>query len=757
MSRKDWVEAASIGAFVGLLVGGVLTPIMGPSAAIVGPVSAAGVFVLLAVVFRLWGRPTIAVPRPRKPDPGSPRIDSFNLAANQYFLASQPPPELRGFIDRQTENHRDALRAVANRLRDNDRVVVHGEGGVGKSVIAYQAAARVARREKLDFYWISANGRDGFDHGALIGDLAGFIGCEETQATVCEHLREHPSLLVFDNLETVRDPSVAVFLKGYLPQQCRLAVTTRQFDPAIQAWGVPVRLEPMDERRALEYVRSQTADDTISGNLTEGIASVSQGIPEVMRQLVAYQRAGVLQDALNEFREGSGNIAERIFGRSFERLSVEAKTALCVLSLLPSADLDFMRHRTANIDVSGALRELGEWSLVYRDESGFNWWLSGLTRSFAETRILEVLGYWRDTARQDGKWDEAAARVLIALTSWPSLFNFLHLRGYWRECIAHWEPAAEAARSVGPKPSLMSIVGNLANMYQLTGDIDRAERGLQEAFDIAAEAGSERNMAVGLHQLGILAQGQGRVEEAAKLYRRSLEINERIGDQQGIAKGLHNLGALAQDQGRVDEAEGLYRRSLEIKERIGDQEGIASSLHQLGILAQDRGRTEEPEGLYRRSLEIKERIGDQQGIAKGLHQLGMLAQTEEAVDLYSRSLEIKEHGDQQGIAISMHQLGMVAQHRDRIEEARVWYSRSLQIKERIGDQQGMAATFGQLGLLAGKQGDLGSAERRLADAFRILESLGSPMAEQAQTYLEEVRSKLSESAAPRPDSGEQKE
>ena len=38
-----------------------------------------------------------------------------------------------------------------------------------------------------------------------------------------------------------------------------------------------------------------------------------------------------------------------------------------------------------------------------------------------------------------------------------------------------------------------------------------------------------------------------------------------------------------------------------------------------------------------------------------------------------------------------------------------------------------------------------------------LESLGSPMAEQAQTYLEEVRSKFSESAAPRPDSGEQKE
>ena len=63
-------------------------------------------------------------------------------------------------------------------------------------------------------------------------------------------------------------------------------------------------------------------------------------------------------------------------------------------------------------------------------------------------------------------------------------------------------------------------------------------------------------MAVGLHQLGILAQGQGLRRGGGEAYRRSLEINERIGDQQGIAKGLHNLGALAQDQGRVDDGRG---------------------------------------------------------------------------------------------------------------------------------------------------------------------------------------------------------
>ena len=254
MNRNDLAIAASIGAFVGLIVGGVLTPIVGPPSAIIGTITAAGVFVILAVIFKLRSPSGGGAPRPRRHDPGAPRMDSFNLAANHYSPAAQPPPELRGFIDRQTENHRDALRVIEGALRANDRVIVHGEGGVGKSVIAYQAAARVARREKLDFYWISANGREGFDHAALIEDLAEFIGCEAIQADISEHFRGQPSLLVFDNLETVRDPTVTVFLKGYLPQQCRLAVTTRQIDASIQGWGTPVTAGA-DGRRPVAGVR----------------------------------------------------------------------------------------------------------------------------------------------------------------------------------------------------------------------------------------------------------------------------------------------------------------------------------------------------------------------------------------------------------------------------------------------------------------------------------------------------------------------
>ena len=56
-----------------------------------------------------------------------------------------------------------------------------------------------------------------------------------------------------------------------------------------------------------------------------------------------------------------------------------------------------------------------------------------------------------------------------------------------------------------------------------------------------------------------------------------------------MAMGHHNLGLLAHDRGDYDEAGRQYQRALEIKERLGNQAGMANTYHQLGVLAQDHG------------------------------------------------------------------------------------------------------------------------------------------------------------------------
>ena len=61
------------------------------------------------------------------------------------------------------------------------------------------------------------------------------------------------------------------------------------------------------------------------------------------------------------------------------------------------------------------------------------------------------------------------------------------------------------------------------------------------------------------------------------------------------------------------------------------------------------------------------------------------------------------------LATAYHQLGMVAQDRGALDEAEVWYRKSLAINEQLGDRPGMAPSYGQLGLLHEARDDLPAA------------------------------------------------
>ena len=56
----------------------------------------------------------------------------------------------------------------------------------------------------------------------------------------------------------------------------------------------------------------------------------------------------------------------------------------------------------------------------------------------------------------------------------------------------------------------------------------------------------------------------------------------------GMAVGYHQLGMVAQDQGRLDEAADWYARALAIREELGNRPRLAASYGQLGLLAEQQ-------------------------------------------------------------------------------------------------------------------------------------------------------------------------
>lgn len=150
----------------------------------------------------------------------------------------------------------------------------------------------------------------------------------------------------------------------------------------------------------------------------------------------------------------------------------------------------------------------------------------------------------------------------------------------------------------------------------------------------------------------------------------------------------------------------------------------------LGELYYYSGRYTDAETALSKALKLTR--GGKQAEIEGLVRLwlgnvalrqGMLDQ---AQDYYSRCLEIAERlGKQQAIAGSLHSLGILAQEHGLLNQAQDYYSRSLEIAERLEDQQGIAHTLHQLGVLAQDQGRVDEAHDYHSKSLEIEKHLGN--------------------------------
>jgi len=144
------------------------------------------------------------------------------LSTDQSVPARQSPEAPpRGNIERfevRLVEREAELIALCQLLRTERLVTVLGPGGVGKTTLALAAAAQ-RRNETPQDIWVLdfaavADGR--FIEATLVQTLGvGFRAGSSPRELILEHLARHPSLLVFDNCEHVRE-GVAELVRAIL-------------------------------------------------------------------------------------------------------------------------------------------------------------------------------------------------------------------------------------------------------------------------------------------------------------------------------------------------------------------------------------------------------------------------------------------------------------------------------------------------------------------------------------------------------------
>lgn len=612
-------------------------------------------------------------------------------------LPDIPRQPVGGFVARRDKDGRDIITLLKEELapQRNHLVTLSGAGGVGKTTLATEASRVLGETYKERLVWSDATGRAGYTLSTLLDEVATQLGradlrapaLEAKEAAVRSVVVEHPTLVVLDNYETVEEAERGRIEQWLARTQCCALITSRQ--PIRNTLNVVIPTMPRDEAEEfLEKRIAQTMDAQIfSAEVRQRIYETAEGNPFLMEWVVAQvDDAKEPGTVFEELAHGEGDATERVFGRSFNlpQVGEDGRAMLLALSLfVPSASRAALAAVAGFGDdekrMSEALKSLHALWLVKGLDGNSRFTVEGLTRSLTSARLTKegredefrqrFVAYflqYAETHKQKTPEDydaleaerdnllsatEAAfaredcgsvTRMAYAIALPES--GMLFVRGYWADVLRINEIALKAARSSQDEADVANLAHNVAFIYQLLGELEKARRLYNESLEIEKRRGNQSGVAITLHQLGWLAQDQGEYDEARRLYDESLDIHKRLGDPSGVAVTLHNTAAIAQDQGNIDEARRLYDESLNIHKRLGDQSGIADTLHQLAMLAQDQGNIDEARRLYDESLEITRRLGDQSGIALSLGQLGLLEKEEgngiEAIRLLREALSI---------------------------------------------------------------------------------------------------------------------
>jgi predicted ATPase len=263
-----------------------------------------------------------------------------------------------------------------------------------------------------------------------------------------------------------------------------------------------------------------------------------------------------------------------------------------------------------------------------------------------------------------------------------------------------------------------------------THDLQEMQRLAQESLETCRETGDRWGTARALVSLGWLARMLGDYDRAYQLIGESLDVGRALGDRWGVAQSLQTLGNIAGRLRRSDEAERLLREGIATFEAIGDRGRTAHGRGRLGIVLAAEGRFEESLALSTEATEIFHDLGAEEGQAwwriwraDCLADLGQYdAAQAEAEAARARYLQ---GGHERGKAFPLYVLGRVALARRACSEARELLEGASGHLRAIGDREGLALTQTCLAYAHLGMGELGRAERLLAEGLELAQEIGA--------------------------------
>jgi len=680
--------------------------------------------------------------------------------------AVPPEPAETGFVGRS----RDLL-ALERLLRQERWAVVRGQGGEGKTALAAELARWLVRSQQMKraaFVSVELCSHKDAVIDALGGQLVGadysaakYDSPEQALLPIERALREQPTLLVIDNMESVLLPpyletpdllseEAALELQAILALaerllragETRLVFTSRE--------GLPAPFDANSQRWELHQLEKGDAVALIERSLAAGESSTATG-------------AGAGAAALEARREEIETLADAVQGHArtlallapeLRRRGVAATQAALVelmeqlqqqVAQLPADD---PRRREQSLFASVEL-SLRRFSAANRERAR----VLGVFHGGVDLDVLRAMTGW-ELAEVGGLTMElvgtglATANPYNHLSLNPALCPYLKaslseeelqaLTATWLEAMAAYlrylyqqqsqNAELAAALTLLELPNLFALIDRSQAVAESETTIDRAS----SLYSLLQELGKPR-----------LLERVARVRDAAAA---ALGEGWSHGRFQASDNRIDNLLAAGQLREALAGAQQLLQQA-----QVAGEEAYAGADYDLAMAFFSLGRVLQAGGGAQQALPLLQEAGRRfEAIANkrpgvGAERMESACLTEQgdclrdlgrydaAAAAYEESIRRGEQqGDLRGVAVRKGQLGTVRLNQQRYAEALETYKEARETFSRLNEPGSVASVWHLIGIVHQKMGQPEAAEEAYNQSLAIVVRLGN-QAGQAST------------------------
>ncbi len=687
--------------------------------------------------------------------------DDFQAALLVRFGELPPTPET-GFIGRSRE-----LLALQRLLRSDGKgryAVVRGQGGEGKSALAAEFARWMVRSHQLHraaFVSVELHSNmravvDAIGKQLVKKEFSAAGDLDEAIMEVERKLREQPTLLVVDNMESILLPpflcdgasellseeakhelEAILSLCNQLMKvgDTRIIFTSREALPApFDAQRNQRELHQLAKDDAVKLVERALNVDGGEGGASSDAAreeiellveavhcharTLSLLAPALRKSGVAATRNSLVQLMAEMERKFPGSREKSLFASvelSLRRMSEANRERVKVLGVFHGGvqlQILAVMMEWEEADVASLAVELVETGLATPNRyshltlnPALSPYLSGrmedVEREALTARWIEaMLQYAEFLRQQQGQKIKVAAT--LTLLELPNLFALLDLV----------QRAGDAEATIGLSTTLYSLLQNAGKprLVERVGEVrDAAAAALGSSWNHARFEASRTR----IEQQLATGHLQEAYDGAKVLLQRARAAGEDayLGADYDLAMACFILARVLQTVGGSEEALPLlkeaYQRfeAFEKKEPGRGAERMASACFaEQGDAFLYLGRFDQAAAAYEEVIGRSMQFGDERSVAVGKIQLGTVRKEQrrypEALGAYEEARKQFNALDEPGmVSVSWHQTGMVYQDMGEAEAAEDAYRQSLAIEVQLGNVAGQASTLGQLGNL----------------------------------------------------------